>query len=88
MMNIKPLSVIKKRKVKTMPPHFSKIEINDFDFFDQKIENWVVNKLNGRYSIVRSPSIKENTLKSLTFLGFEEPQELTYFTLACPFYRR
>jgi hypothetical protein len=87
-MNIKPLSVIKKRKVKTMPPHFSKIEISKFDLFDQKMENWIVNKLNGRYSIVKSPSIKENTLKSLTFLGFEEPQELTYFTLACPFYRR
>jgi hypothetical protein len=87
-MNIKPLSVIKKRKVKTLPPHFSVIEINDFDFIDQKLENWVVNRLNGRYSIVKKLSVKENVLKSLTVLGFEDHQELTYFTLACPYYRR
>jgi len=87
-MNVKPLSVIKKRKVKTLPPHFSVIEINDFDFIDQKLENWVVNRLNGRYSIVKKLSVKENVLKSLTVLGFEDHQELTYFTLACPYYRR
>ena len=87
-MNVKPLSVIKKRKVRTLPPHFSVIEINDFDFIDQKLENWVVNRLNGRYSIVKKLSVKENVLKSLTVLGFEDHQELTYFTLACPYYRR
>jgi hypothetical protein len=87
-MNIKPLSVIKKRKVKTMPPHFSKIEINEYDLFDFKVENWIINKLNGRYSIIREPFIKENSLKSSMFLGFEEHHELTYFTLGCPYYRR
>jgi hypothetical protein len=87
-MNLKPLSVIKKRKIKTMPPHFSKIEIIEYDLIDSKLESWIVSKLNGRYSITREPHIKDNTLKSSFFIGFEEPQELTFFTLGCPYYRR
>jgi hypothetical protein len=88
MMNLKPLSVIKKRKVKTMPPHFSKIEINEYDLLDHKMENWIVSKLNGRYSISKEPLVKDNILKSLIFIGFEEHQESTFFTLGCPYYRR
>lgn len=87
-MDLKPLSVIKKRKIKTLPPHFSKIQINEFELFDFKLENWVINRLNSRYSISKIPHVKDNALKSSTFIGFEDPKELTFFTLACPYYRR
>jgi hypothetical protein len=87
-MNLKPLSVIKKRKLKTMPPHFSKIEINEYDLLDHKLESWIVSKLNGRYSISKQTYVKDNILKSSTFIGFEEHQELTFFTLGCQYYRR
>jgi len=87
-MNLKPLSVIKKRKIKIMPPHFSKIQINDYDLLDNKMENWIVGKLSGRYSIIKQPVVSNNSLKLSMMVGFEEPQELTFFTLGCPYFRR
>lgn len=87
-MNLKPLSVIKKRKIKIMPPHFYKIEINSYDLLDHNLEAWIISKLSGRYSVVQEPFVKNNILKSGTFVGFEEHQESTFFTLGCPYYRR
>jgi hypothetical protein len=89
MIQLNPLSVIKKRKLNNLPKHFSKVKIQDFDLGQGKLENWIVSKLNGRYSIVRLPVVGDNnTLNLNTFVGFETHSELTYFMLACPHFRR
>jgi hypothetical protein len=89
MIDLNPLDVIKKRKLNYMPPHFLKVQVNDFDLFEDSLENWIVNKLKGRYSLIRIPSVDENkSLKLTNFLGFEDHKEITYFTLACPYFRR
>lgn len=89
MINLNPLNVIKKRKLNSLPPHFLKVQVNEFDFFDDKLENWIVSRLQGRYSIARLPFIDENkNLKIANFVGFEDHKEITYFTLACPYFRR
>ena len=88
MFNLNPLDVLKQRKLKTLPPHFSKVRISEFEIFEG-IEEWIQNKLKGRYCIVRHPGIDQtDNLKSSLFVGFEEQKELTYFMLACPILRR
>jgi hypothetical protein len=89
MIQLNPLSVIKKRKLSSLPKHFCKVKIQDFDLSQGKLENWIVAKLSGRYSIVKIPTVEENNSLSVsTFVGFETHSELTYFMLACPHFRR
>ena len=89
MIDLNPLNIIKKRKLTSVPLHFLKVQNNDFDLFDDNLENWIISRLRGRYSIVKLPFIDENkSLKLANFVGFEEHKEITYFTLACPYFRR
>lgn len=88
MFDLNPLDVLKIRKIKNLPPHFSKLKISDTELFDG-LEEWVKSKLKGRYFLGKLPSIDEdNNLKSSFFIGFEDQKELTYFMLACPILRR
>lgn len=89
MFDLNPLSILKQRELKTLPPHFAKIKISDNEMFDGSIKNWIKDKLKGRYCVIRSPHIDSNgSLRSTTFAAFEDQKELTYFMLACPFLRR
>ncbi len=88
MFDLHPIDVLKQRKLKTLPPHFSKTKIDDFMLFEG-IEEWIQTKLKGRYCIARAPGINnKGQLSSSLYLGFEEQKELTYFMLACPNLRR
>lgn len=88
MFDLNPLDVLKQRKLKTLPPHFSKIKVSESELFDG-IEDWIKIKLKGRYCLVRYPNIDNSgSLKTSTVIGFEEQKELTYFMLACPILRR
>jgi hypothetical protein len=88
MFDLNPIDVLKQRKLKTLPPHFSKIKISESEIFEG-IEEWVQTKLKGRYCLVRYPAIdQDGNLKSNTFLGLEDQKELTYFMLACTNLRR
>ena len=88
MFDLNPIDVLKQRKLKTLPPHFSKVKISESELFEG-IEEWVQTKLKGRYCLVRYPAIdQDGNLKSNTFLGLEDQKELTYFMLACTNLRR
>jgi hypothetical protein len=89
MFDLNPLDVLKQRRVDSLPPHFSKIRILDNELFEGKINDWIRNKLKGRYCIVKAPSVDQTgALRSITFAAFEDQKELTYFMLACPHLRR
>jgi hypothetical protein len=89
MIDLNPLEVLKTRELKTLPPHFTKVKVGDFERIDHRIINWIKSKLFGRYCVVQYPSIdSENKFRTSTFIGFEEQKELTYFMLACPYLRR
>lgn len=88
MFDLNPLDVLKQRKLKTLPPHFSKIKVSETELFEG-LEEWIRIKLKGRYCLVRIPNIDNGgSLKSTTVVGFEDQKELTYFMLACPILRR
>ncbi len=88
MFDLNPIDVLKQRKLNVLPPHFSKIKISESEIFEG-IEEWVKNKLKGRYCLVKYPGIdQEGNLKSSYHIGFEDQKELTYFMLACSILRR
>lgn len=90
MVEINPLDILKFRKVDRILPHFSKVKISNNTFFDndEEVESWINTNCKGRFSISKLPITDEGRIKVFTFVGFEEEKELTYFMLACPFFRR
>lgn len=86
MINLNPLDVLGIRELSFLPTHFVKARINDTSRKD--IYNWIKNNLTGRFCIVRIPQITNNVVKSELVVAFEDHKELTYFVLACPFFRR
>lgn len=90
MIDLNPLDILDARKLDFLPNHFAKVSISDiWALDDDDVENWIRNHSTGRYAIERYPSSnKSEALRSTTFVGFEEEKELTYFMLACPYFRR
>ena len=90
MLELNPLDVLDARRLKTMPPHFTKTKIGSNNQGNEgNIYNWIRSKLTGRYCIVTYPTVSnEDKFQTTTFVGFEEEKELTYFMLACPYLRR
>jgi hypothetical protein len=91
MFDLNPLEVLNKRSLSHIPPHFTKFKIDDrgVSFGSDNLENWIRNRLKGRYAIAKQPTIdKDEHLKTATFVAFEDQKELTYFMLACPHLRR
>ena len=92
MIELNPLDVLGIRKIGFLPLHFSTIRARDIGLntvFLDEIENWITDRLSGRYCIVNTPMIGHNdVLEDVTVLEFEEPKEITNFLLRCPFIRR
>jgi hypothetical protein len=89
MFDLNPIDVLKQREIKILPPHFVKTKVDDTDFFGGELFSWITTKLKGRYCFLRSPGVDSSgNLKSSMYVGFEDPKELTYFMLACPYLRR
>lgn len=90
MFELNPLNVLNQRQLNVLPMQFAKVKIADETvLFDDKLITWINTKLKNRFCIVKQPSLNNNgQLKLATFVGFEDQKELTYFMLACPYFRR
>jgi hypothetical protein len=89
MIDLNPLDALNERKMKFLPAHFITLEISDTDIFNPDLENWIKNKLKGRYAITRIPRVdKTGKLKLMRILGLEYHKEMTYFMLSYPHLRR
>lgn len=73
------------RTLKVPPPHFEYISIPLSYNLEQSISKWIKDNLKGRYYVGKSIDVnKENIIHNVLKVGFEEPREMSYFTLACP----
>lgn len=89
MFNLNEFDILDCRKVKNEVPHFSKILISNTEWLDEKIEDWIMTNLKGRFYLLSQPYINDDgKLKTAKFAGFEDHKEITYFILACPYLRR
>ncbi|MAI84492.1 MAG: hypothetical protein CMM91_06095 [Rickettsiales bacterium] len=69
------------RETKCMP-HFTTTFLNIRDSDVHGIKNWVYQNCNGRYSITKDVSLKNNKGYIRYKIGFEEPSDLTLFALS------
>ena len=81
--NVNPLNVLGARRLNFIPKHFATMTIkNNTD----KIDMWVYQNLNSRYSIVKSLQVDAtNKLVEIHELGVEDAKELTILSLSCPY---
>jgi hypothetical protein len=81
-----PLNFYEARQVSVLPPHFQSINLHItlYNLEDTFIK-WIKNNLKGRFYCARAITLSsENQFQQTIKIGFEEPKELSYFTLACP----
>lgn len=69
----------------TPPLHFVYINIPLQYNLEETIIRWIKNNLKGRFYVGQGLYLnKEDNIDTALKIGFEEPKELSYFTLACP----
>lgn len=80
-----PLNLFDIRKLKVPPAHFEYITIPMTYNLEDALVKWIEDHLKSRFYVGRTLGIdKNNQVATLIKVGFEEPKELSYFTLACP----
>jgi hypothetical protein len=68
-----------------MPKHFARMTIND-ELNSDRIDAWVYQNLDSRYTIVKSLKIDSNNkMIEIQELGVEDAKELTILSLSCPY---
>lgn len=84
---INPLNFYGIRQLKAPPPHFeyTTIEMRTYNL-EQTIVKWVEKNLRGRFYVgVMYELDKNNKQVKVIKIGFENPKELSVFTLSCPY---
>lgn len=80
---VNALNVLGLRKLSFIPKHFSKISLeNNIDI--KLLGQWIEFNLNSRYAIQTNLGLDDNRkMVSIIEVGFEDPKELTIFTIGC-----
>ena len=83
--NPNPLNIFNVRTPCSPPQHFEYIQISQRYNLEQTIFKWIDDNLKGRFYIGKAISLKDDQIVESLQIGFEQPKELSYFTLACPY---
>jgi hypothetical protein len=83
--SVNPLNVLGVRRLSYMPKHFARMTIND-ELNSDRIDAWVYQNLDSRYTVVKSLKIDSNNkMIEIQELGVEDAKELTILSLSCPY---
>lgn len=82
--NLRPLDVLDLRRMAYCPPWFSDIMIPTSYNLEQAIINWIEQNLKSRFYIDTVLGIIDGKSSKVLKIAFEDPKELSFFTLACP----
>jgi hypothetical protein len=82
---VNALALLEMRKLKRMPPNFAKITLKGLDHANvRSVELWILQNLDSRFCIRKNTGlIDDNKMTTVYEVGFEEPKELTMFSLGC-----
>jgi len=82
-----PLNFFGVRQVRIPPPHFEILTIGRQLYnLEGTIIKWITEHLKGRFYVGHSTILDEsNQFQKVIKVGFEDPKELSYFSLACPY---
>ena len=84
---VNALNLLGLRKLKHVPPNFARMTLS-FDYIHRlrDIDRWIYVNLDSRYCIRNVQSVnEENKLVMVTEVGMEDPKELTFLSLSCPY---
>ena len=81
-----PLNVFGVRRLEFMPEHFESVNFPFNYNLETSIIRWIEQNQKSRFYVGKNIDIdsKENRIKTVLTIGFEDPKELSYFMLACP----
>lgn len=79
-----PLNFLNLRKLEVPPPYFEYVSISLRYNLEDALSLWITENLKGRYYIGKSVDLIDNSIETVLKIGFENPKELSFFTLACP----
>jgi len=80
------LDILEKRRVDFCPPHFSTHSIKRVYNLEKVICQWINDHLSGRYYLGKNIKLDGNNgIEGIYTIGFENPKELSFFMLACPY---
>jgi len=85
--NKKPnvLDYLNLRQPESAPTFFQYVYIPMQYNLEETIRRWIKDNLKGRFYVGRGLfNDKNGSLSERLQIGFEDPKELSYFTLACP----
>ena len=71
-----------KRELDILPPHFVNTVVKAHEADVEKIRKWIYENCHGRFSITKDVIFQNDTSRSVTVLGFEQPGDLTLFALS------
>jgi hypothetical protein len=78
-----PLNVLNMRRLKRIPPNFTKLQLKGF-LDIKELDKWIYLNLDSRYCVRKSTVIVDNKLTTAIEIGIEDGKELTMLSLACP----
>jgi len=69
------------------PPYFESMSLNMQPYnLEKTIIKWIVENLRGRFYVGTITELNsDNQFVKVVKVAFEDPKELSYFTLACPY---
>ena len=80
---VNSLNVLEARRLSYIPKHFATMTLQANT---DKIDAWVYQNLDSRYSIVKSLKVDSNNkMVEVHELGVEDAKELTILSLSCPY---
>jgi len=82
---VNPLNLLEQRKLFYPPPHFVSINLSDMRLAE-KCDQWIYSHLNSRYCVRTKLALdRDRRTTSVCEISFEDPKELSMFSLACPY---
>lgn len=79
-----PLDVLGIRRVNFCPSTFETIDLEKTYNIEAVLSDWIEDNLSGRYFLGENVSLKNESISSVTTVGFELTKEMSFFMLACP----
>ena len=80
-----PLNFFEIRRQEVPCPYFEYITIPITYNLENGLSKWIEENLKGRFYIGKTVRLsKDGQIENVIKIGFEEPKECSYFTLACP----
>lgn len=81
-----PLNFYGIRQLRVPSPHFECIDIDFGGYnFEASVIAWINENLKSRFYVGTVTKLDDtNSVKRVFRIGFEDPKELSFFTLACP----